>query len=49
MAPDLERELLETAEVLNVVLRRDDVRELVLASPMPAPVDETFDLRDPTC
>ena len=32
--------------MLNVVLRRDDVRELVLASPMPAPVDETFDLGD---
>ena len=31
--------------MLNVVLRREDVRELVLSSPMPAPVDETFDLR----
>ena len=29
-------------DVLNVVLRRDEVRELVLASPMPAPVDETL-------
>ena len=46
VAPDLETELLATADVLNVVLRRDEVRELVLASPMPAPVDETFDLRD---
>jgi signal transduction histidine kinase len=45
VAPDLESELLATADVLNVVLRRDEVRELVLASPMPAPVDETFDLR----
>jgi signal transduction histidine kinase len=45
VAPDLESELLATAEVLNVVLRRDEVRELVLTSPMPAPVDETFYLR----
>ena len=44
--PTSRRELLDTADVLNVVLRRDDVRELVLASPMPAPVAETFDLRD---
>ena len=46
VAPDLERELLETAEVLNVVLRRDEIRELVLAGPVPEPVAETFDLRD---
>jgi signal transduction histidine kinase len=46
VAPDLETELLATADVLNVVLRRDDVRELVLASPTPPPVDETFDLRE---
>lgn len=46
VAPDLESELLDTADVLNVVLRRDAVRELVLSSPMPAPVDETYDLRD---
>jgi signal transduction histidine kinase len=45
VAPDLESELLATADVLNVVLRRDDVRELVLASPTPPPVEETFDLR----
>jgi signal transduction histidine kinase len=42
VAPALESELLETAGVLNIVLRRDEVRELVLASPMPEPVDETF-------
>ncbi len=46
VSPDLESELLTNAEVLNIVLRRDEIRELVLASPMPAPVDETFDLRD---
>lgn len=42
---DLEAELLETSEVLNIVLRRDAVRELILARPMPEPVDQTFDLR----
>jgi signal transduction histidine kinase len=45
VSPDLEAELLATADVFNVVLRRDEVRELVLASPMPAPPAATFDLR----
>jgi len=45
---ELENELLENAEVLNVVLRRDAVRQLILASPGIAPVSGTFDLRDPT-
>ena len=44
--PELEGELLANAEVLNIVLRRDEVRELILASPMPEPVDETYDLRN---
>jgi signal transduction histidine kinase len=44
--PAIAEELLETAGVLNVVLRRDEVRELVLESPMPPPVAETFDLRE---
>ncbi len=44
---DLESELLKNAGVYNVVLRRDEIRQLVLASEMPRPVDETFDLRDP--
>ncbi|MEE2944777.1 MAG: HAMP domain-containing sensor histidine kinase [Pseudomonadota bacterium] len=42
----LEAELLENAEVYNVVLRRDEIRQLMLSSPMPAPIDQTFDLRD---
>ena len=42
---DLEEELLRTAEVFNVVLRRDEMRQLVLSSPMPQPIDATFDLR----
>ena len=37
-----ESELLETAGVLNIVLRRDDVRELMLESPCRPPVDESF-------
>lgn len=45
VSPDLEKELLETANVLNVVLQRDDVRELVLSSPMPSNVSDTYDLR----
>ncbi|MBN8290831.1 HAMP domain-containing histidine kinase [Rhodobacter sp. NTK016B] len=42
----LAEELLDTAGVYNVVLRRDAVRELVLSSPVPAPVSATYDLRD---
>jgi hypothetical protein len=44
----LEAELLETAEVSNVVLRRNEVRQLVLSSPIPALVVSSFDLRHPT-
>lgn len=43
---DLEEELLLNAEVYNVVLRRDAVRQLILSSPMPRPIDHTFDMRD---
>ncbi|MEM8554166.1 MAG: HAMP domain-containing sensor histidine kinase [Pseudomonadota bacterium] len=46
IAEDLERELLENAGVFNVVLRRDEMRQLVLSSPIPSPIAETFDLRD---
>lgn len=44
----LEAELLENAGVFNVVLRRDEVRQLMLSTPMPRPIDATFDLRDGT-
>lgn len=44
---DLERELLKNAGVMNVVLRRDEMRQLVLSSPIPTPIQATFDLRDP--
>ncbi len=48
ISPDLEAELLENAEVFNVVLRRDEIRRLALSSPLPLPIEESFDLRDPT-
>jgi len=48
ISEDLERELLENAGVFNVVLRRDEMRQLVLSSPIPSPVDASYDLREPT-
>jgi signal transduction histidine kinase len=44
--PELERELLENAGVFNVVLRRDEARQLALSSPIPEPIWATYDLRD---
>ncbi|MGR3483986.1 MAG: sensor histidine kinase [Paracoccaceae bacterium] len=46
--PALEVELLENAGVYNVVLRRDEMRQLVLSSPLPEPVHATYDMRDPS-
>ena len=46
LSRELEAELLKNAEVYNVVLLRDEVRQLMLSSPIPRPVDATFDLRD---
>lgn len=43
--PELEAELLKNAEVYNVVLRRDEVRQLVLSSPVPQEIYESYDLR----
>lgn len=43
---ELEAELLRNAEVFNVVLRRDEARQLVLASPMPRQIAGTVDLRE---
>ncbi|MGB0799134.1 MAG: sensor histidine kinase, partial [Planktomarina sp.] len=48
ISTELEAELLATAEVYNVVLRRDEMRELVLSSPIPSPVSATYDLRAPS-
>lgn len=43
--PALEAELLANAGVFNVVLRRDETRELVLSSPVPGQIAATYDLR----
>ncbi len=43
----VEQELLANAEVHNVVLRRDDMRQLILSSPIPAPIEATYDMREP--
>ncbi|MBE1283924.1 MAG: sensor histidine kinase [Rhodobacteraceae bacterium] len=45
LATELEAELLENAGVFNVVLRRNEVRQLMLSSPIPDPIEETYDLR----
>lgn len=45
VSADLERELLANAGVFNVVLRRDEVRQLALSSPIPEPVAASYDLR----
>lgn len=44
---DLEEELLRNAEVYNVVLRRNEVRQLMLSSPIPDPIAATYDMRNP--
>ena len=44
---NLEAELLQNAGVKNVVLRRDEMRELILSSPIIDPVSRTYDLREP--
>ncbi|WP_050605873.1 HAMP domain-containing sensor histidine kinase [Ruegeria sp. 6PALISEP08] len=46
LAEDLEAELLANAGVYNVVLRRDEVRQLMLSSPIPESIAQTYDLRD---
>ncbi|MGJ8622753.1 MAG: sensor histidine kinase [Yoonia sp.] len=45
---DLESELLRNAEVYNVVLRRNEIRQLALSSPIPAPISATYDMRNPS-
>ncbi len=46
LADELEAELLANAGVYNVVLRRDEVRQLMLSSPIPEQITNTYDLRD---
>lgn len=48
ISESLEKELLENAGVYNVVLRRDEMRQLVLSSPIPAPIYASYDLREAT-
>ncbi|RKF12843.1 sensor histidine kinase [Roseovarius spongiae] len=48
ISDDLQEELLLNAGVFNVVLRRDEARQLVLSSPIPTPISATYDLRDPS-
>ncbi len=45
LSDELQGELLANAEVYNVVLRRDELRQLVLSKPIPQPIDATYDLR----
>ena len=45
---DLESELLANAGVYNVVLRRNEIRQLVLSSPIPDQIHATYDLREAT-
>lgn len=48
LSTELEAELLDTAGVFNVVLLREEMRELALSSPMPQKtIAASFDLRDP--
>jgi signal transduction histidine kinase len=48
ISPALEAELLRNAEVYNVVLRRDEIRQLALSSPIPSPITATYDMRNPS-
>lgn len=48
ISPELIRELVESAEVYNVILRRADASQLILSSPVPGPVTTMVDLRDPS-
>jgi signal transduction histidine kinase len=48
LSPELKAELLRNADVLNVVLRRDQARQLALSSPIPRPIHASYDMRAPT-
>lgn len=43
---EIQDELLLNAEVYNVVLRRDQTRNLILSSPVPQMISQTYDLRN---
>ena len=46
LGPDLAKELLDTASVISIALRRDDLRVLVLRSTLPSAVGRIVDLRN---
>ena len=48
ISPALEAELLRNAEVYNVVLRRDEIRQLALSSPVTKTISATYDMRAPS-
>ena len=48
ISADLQEELLQNAGVYNIVLRRDEARQLMLSSPVPSPIAATFDMRNPS-
>lgn len=45
---ELAQELLDSAGVYNVVLRREDASQLILSMPVPGPITTMVDLRAPT-
>ncbi len=47
ISEEMQSDLIASAEVLNIVVRTEGVREMILTSPGLAPVSATFDLRDP--
>lgn len=47
VTPEIEAELLANVEVYNIVLLRDEIRQLVLSSRLPEPISQTYDMRDP--
>ena len=48
VSQQMRSEMIAAAEVLNIVVRREGVREMILTSPGLGPVSATFDLRDPS-
>ncbi len=47
VSADVESVLIGRAEVLNIVVRREGAREMVLTSPDLAPLTASYDLREP--
>ena len=47
LTPELEAELLRNLGIYNVVLVRNEARQLALSSTLPSPISATYDLRNP--